>query len=477
MNLIRGAILAGGFRSKRQIDLMSLEDQRNTLIVEMAGHTNQPVTHFQGLDDAALAGAAAVFTFLRTGKSRTDAQLRTISDDDQRNILIVEVGARTGRDGPSLQALSNIDLVLAAMSAPVAGSLDVASFILGVLIAGGFRSHREVIAMSHDNRRNTLIVEMSKHSNMQVPFFQAMTDAELAGVGAVMVFLRHTGVRTDAELAKISSDDQRNILIVEVDGHTHLGNRLQSLSNLDLVAVGLGADARFPAAAPTLRTYRFSVESVEIHQQKSDSAHSDSDWLTVQVSIGDPVTKSRRDATQPQTFHIEGAIRTGDVIRGPFKAETFTADESEIIFVTYALTNLGSSRIEDQGKQAVQVTKKIVDIAGPVIGTLVGLYFGNPGEGLQIGERVSALFDGALAGLSDIFDFLDIHFGPPNCNGLVFSDVLTYLPGDAGAADNKPAFRRYTVPQEETRCGGAPDTTINYTMRRLPLDGLIPPDF
>lgn len=477
MNLIRGAMLAGGFRNKRQLDTMPPVEQRNTLIVEMAGHTNQDIPHFQGLDDLALAGAAAVFTFLRDGKSRTEAQLRTISDDDQRNILIVEVGARTGRDASSLQALNNVDLVLAAMSAPPAGSLEAPSFLPGLLIAGGFRSHKEVIAMSQDDRRNTLIVEMSKHSNKPTTFFQAMSGAELEGVGAVLVFLRRAGIRTDAELVKISPDDQRNILIVEVDGHTHLGSRLQSLTNIKLVAVGMGADPGFPDAPLTHRTYRFNVESIEIHRQKSDSDHSDSDWLTVQVSIGDPVTQSRRDAIPPQTFHIEGAIKTGDVIRGPFKTDTFVADEKEIVFVTYALTNLGSSKVEDQGKEAAQVTKKVVDVAGPVIGTVLEIYFGNPGEGLQIGERVSALFDGAIAGLSDVFDFLGLHFGPPNCNGLVFSDILTYLPGQAGAAVDQLASRRHTGPQEQERCGGAPESTINYMLRRLPLDGLVSPDF
>lgn len=477
MNLIRGALLAGGFRSKHEIDTMSADDQRNTLIVEMTGHTNQPVSHFQSLDDNALAGAAGVLAFLRTGRSRTDAQLRTVSDDDQRNILIVEVGARTRLDGPTLQAMTNVDLVLTALRAPVAGSLGVASYLPGILVAGGFRSHGEVIAMSHDDQRNTLIVEMTKHSNQPVQVFQALSDAALEGVGAVMVFLRAARIRTDAELATISPDDQRNILIVEVDGHTHAGARLQGLSNIDLVAVSLGADLPVEHVAPTARDYRFSVDSIEAHVQKSDGDHSDSDWLTILVSVGDPVTKAQRQAIPAQTFHIEGAIKSGDVIRGPFKTDLFTADESELVFVTYTLTNLGSSRAEDQGKEAVQVTEKVVDIAGPVVGTAVGLFFGAAGEGLKIGQQVAVMFRGAIAGLSDIFDFLGLHFGPPNCNGLVFGDMLAFAPGEAGLADGKPASRRYTGSQEQDRCGGAPETTINYTMRRLPLGGVVSPDF
>ena len=54
MSFIRGVLLAGRFRSFEELNGMSHEDQRNTLIVELAGRTNQPVAHYQGLDDAAL---------------------------------------------------------------------------------------------------------------------------------------------------------------------------------------------------------------------------------------------------------------------------------------------------------------------------------------------------------------------------------------------------------------------------------------
>jgi hypothetical protein len=39
----------------------------------------------------------------------------------------------------------------------------------------------------------------------------------------------------------LDGDDQRNTLIVELDGQTHLGARLQGLQNIDLAKVVLGA--------------------------------------------------------------------------------------------------------------------------------------------------------------------------------------------------------------------------------------------
>ena len=48
------------------------------------------------MNDEILAGTGAVFVFLSQARIRTVEQLKTISDDDQRNILIVEIGAQTG---------------------------------------------------------------------------------------------------------------------------------------------------------------------------------------------------------------------------------------------------------------------------------------------------------------------------------------------------------------------------------------------
>jgi hypothetical protein len=111
MSVIRGVLLAGKFRSQEELNGMSRDDQRNTLIVELVNHSNQPVGHFQGLDDAAVAGAGALMVFLRETRARTDDELRRMSDDDQRNTAIVILNAQTGIPGPRLQGMSNLELV------------------------------------------------------------------------------------------------------------------------------------------------------------------------------------------------------------------------------------------------------------------------------------------------------------------------------------------------------------------------------
>src|SRR5258707_1335852 len=159
------------------------------------------------------------------------------------------------------------------------------NLIRGVLLAGNFRTHHDLNKMSAEDQRNTLIVEMAAHSNQAIGHFQSLNNADIAGVGAVMAFLREASIRDDAALKTMSADDQRNVLIVEIDGQTHMGSRLQSLAKMDLVLTGLGVDPVFPVDKP--KSYVFRVDSVEIKNQKADNDHSDSDWLTLIVSIGD----------------------------------------------------------------------------------------------------------------------------------------------------------------------------------------------
>jgi len=474
MKLIRGVLLAGRFRTHHSLNAMSADDQRNTLIVEMAGHSNRKVEHYQSLADDDLAGVGAVMVFLRAARIRTDAELRRMSPDDQRNTLIVEL-ADPVETVAHLQAMSNVDLVLSGLGRTPAGGLSQSSYLRGALLAGQFRTHRELLAMSPDDQRNTLIAELAAHSSRPLGVLQGMNDFDLAGAGAAMVFLQGAGIRDDAALRTMSLDDQRNTLIVEIDGQTHLGSRLQGLRTLDLVLAGLGVDPVFPAVPR--RPYRFSIESLDVRVHKSDGDHSDSDWLTVVVSIGNAATKEQPRVLPPQTFHVGDAIRSGDRVAGPFKSDLFDAEETDVVFISYVLTNLGSSRLEDQSRQAVEVTNKVVGIAAPIVGTAVGLFLGQPGEGFKIGQQVAKTFDEGIDALGEVLDFLGLHFAPPNCNGVVLSDTLTFGPGELAQAAGLPSSRQYTGAQENERCGSAPETTVGFIVRRLPGDGLISPDF
>lgn len=108
---LSGVLLAARWRNKDELTRMPDEDKRNTLIVELTKHTNQPVPYFQGFDSNALVAKGAVVVLLRDEGIRDVAALKTMSDDDQRNTLIVEINKRTGAFIQSLQAMNNQALV------------------------------------------------------------------------------------------------------------------------------------------------------------------------------------------------------------------------------------------------------------------------------------------------------------------------------------------------------------------------------
>src|SRR5680860_52312 len=150
------------------------------------------------MDNQTLEGVGAVYAFILGSGIRTGDQLRTMSDDDCRNTLIVELDGLTHLGAASLQRHSNLELVLIGLGSLVdAQQLGTpASFIRGVLLAGGFRNQRQLNAMSHEDQRNTLIDELTGRTNQAN--YQSYNDHELAGAGALLVFLRRAGIRGDA---------------------------------------------------------------------------------------------------------------------------------------------------------------------------------------------------------------------------------------------------------------------------------------
>ena len=280
MSLIRGVLLAGQFRTQHELNTMSDEDQRNTLIVELSSRTNQSVGHFQGMNNDTLAGTEAVLVFIRTAKIRTDSEIKSMSDDDLRNTLIVEIGIQTGI-GHELQGLSNMDLVLVGLGSDHAtrgiAPGRVSNFVRGVLLAGQFRTQRELNTMSDEDQRNTLIVELSNRTNQTVAHFQGMNDDTLAGIGAVLVFIRTAKIRTDSEIKSMSDDDLRNTLIVEIGAQTGLSHVLQGLSNMDLFTGGLGVNLK-----PLIAQNEIQIKYLQVGGKQSLLGRSINSNLSVQ---------------------------------------------------------------------------------------------------------------------------------------------------------------------------------------------------
>ena len=111
---VRAVLLAGKFRSPRELNAMPADVQRNALIVELAGRMNESVAHFQSLDDARLAGTGALLVFLRESRIRRDEELKAMGEGELRSTMIAEMGPQNTRD-LQLHRLDNMGLVRVAL--------------------------------------------------------------------------------------------------------------------------------------------------------------------------------------------------------------------------------------------------------------------------------------------------------------------------------------------------------------------------
>ena len=140
-----------------------------------------------------------------------------------------------------------------------------------------------------------------------------------------------------------------------------------------------------PPPVVQFQPYRFNIDSIQVHTQKADSDHSDSDWMTLFITVADPVVKGDVPV-RSKMFQLGGSIKTGDTIVGDFRSDLFTAKDTDVVTIGYLVMNLGSSDADQQFAQAVKITNKIVDDVGPIVGAAIGLFVGNPGAGIELSE-------------------------------------------------------------------------------------------
>jgi hypothetical protein len=238
----------------------------------------------------------------------------------------------------------------------------------------------------------------------------------------------------------------------------------------------------------------FSVDTVEILNQKSDTDHGDNDSLHLVWTVTRITTKSSQKFCK--TMRVGGVLHSGDVVKGPFTSGPIAIDDETVVMVNFTLTNLGSSDAEEQFKQAVQITKKI---APAVLGVVAGLSVeiisaGTAGAALtpgvihqfaltlavEVAGAVKSTISSVVNTLSDVFDFLNIHFGPPNCNGIIMK--FTVEPGYISS--NLQQAMNVSVPtdvvqgeQPEPRCGKPPHTRVTFSIRPCGLRTFAPPRF
>jgi hypothetical protein len=111
--------------------------------------------------------------------------------------------------------------------------------VKGILAAGKWRTEAELKGMSAAEKRNCLVIELNKHSNKSEAYFGGFDDEALAGKGAIVVFLKAAGIRTQSQLKAMPDNDHRNTVIQLIHNFTDEPvPKLQRLSDPELVRWG-----------------------------------------------------------------------------------------------------------------------------------------------------------------------------------------------------------------------------------------------
>ena len=133
---LRGIVLAGKWRTDAELKTMSDDDCRNCLIVELGKHSNNEKTapgywsQFPGND--VLIGKGAVVVFLLQSGIKNLAWLKDHSDVDHRKALSDLVKQRTGCTDTDLKDMSNQKLVQLGLVSSVNLKPEVKEWVLAV---------------------------------------------------------------------------------------------------------------------------------------------------------------------------------------------------------------------------------------------------------------------------------------------------------------------------------------------------------
>jgi hypothetical protein len=233
-----------------------------------------------------------------------------------------------------------------------------------------------------------------------------------------------------------------------------------------------------------MRECVFTFNRIEIVNQKTDTAHSDNDWLSMVWSINDQVYSKTI-----QLVNVGGSavLHSGDVLR-PFQ-DYVVCQSTDTVMVVYAVINLSSYDRGKQAEAAAEITQGILKVVAPiylqaaavVLGVAASGGLGAPAIIQQIaggsspllqelsnvaGDLIDTAFNNVVTPLlKDIVEFFArLIGGHPNCNGEVFHDYVIFLPNQP--VEDLHISKTYTGPQTNHSCGSPPNTKVDITLHR-----------
>jgi hypothetical protein len=113
---VKGMLVAGKWRQQRDLLMATQDDSRNTLIVELGGHSTES-PNLQGFSNERLVEMAATVLFLMNAKLGLDRKwLQAHSAKDHREKVITFINSMTGEPEDSLRSLSDTQLLSCAFA-------------------------------------------------------------------------------------------------------------------------------------------------------------------------------------------------------------------------------------------------------------------------------------------------------------------------------------------------------------------------
>ena len=143
--------------------------------------------------------------------------------------------------------------------------------VVSALKIAGWRTDDELSDMSTEDKRNTLIVELHKHSNLSIRQLQAKKNTgslnSLTGMASIYYFLYSNNLRGVSDFKTMSDHDQRNTLIVELNKKVNKEiKELQGMNDQELVV--LGADFyRIETTVAKVISIEWDVNNAKIMDQ------------------------------------------------------------------------------------------------------------------------------------------------------------------------------------------------------------------
>ena len=229
------ALLFGGWRTKQEVDEMSDEEKRNTLIVELEKITSYSIEELQELSTngelESLVGIAAISVFLESRLIRSTDELYTMTYEEQRNTLIADLNVNANYDVSYMQGLGDFDVVTLGLISDAydkreirAGSYGQSYWIVGCLsVINGttrFAAVNEFSNVLPEEKDKLLCHELLEVYETASGLSQFWKNKELSIVARDAVDNTKTSVCADVYFEKEEGDsDNRKTVATDVCGY------------------------------------------------------------------------------------------------------------------------------------------------------------------------------------------------------------------------------------------------------------------